>query len=211
MNIGVVGAGNISKAHIRELAAMNNALVLGVTDVIPDAARRVAEEFHLANVYKSVDEMVADADVDAVIIGIPNRWHAPLAIQSLQAGKHVLLEKPMAINAQAAKDIVRAHRDSDKTLMMSQQMRWGWPAMIVKEQVNKGALGHIYAAKSGWFRRKGIPGSFIGRFFIKPPPEPDEPWPSCFSFWEPKASWATVPARSDPAPTQHLGSISRRW
>src|SRR6266566_3993956 len=52
---------------------------------------------------------------------------------------------------------------------------------------------------------------FTSRFFIKPPPEPDELWPSCFSFWEPKAWLATVPARSDPRPIHPLGSTSRRW
>src|SRR2546426_185569 len=57
----------------------------------------------------------------------------------------------------------------------------------------------------------GYPGSFTSRFFIKPPPEADEPWTWCFSFWEPKAVLATVPARSDPRPAHHLGSTCRQW
>jgi catechol 2,3-dioxygenase-like lactoylglutathione lyase family enzyme len=59
--------------------------------------------------------------------------------------------------------------------------------------------------------QKGRQGTFTSRFFIKRPPEPHEPWTLCSSFWEPKALLATVPARSDPPPVHHLGSICRQW
>lgn len=158
IRIGVIGAGNIGRAHTRQFSTMAGVEVHGVTDAIPQAAQAVQTDFSLPMLYSSPDAMLADPAIDAVIIGVPNRWHAPLAIQALQAGKHVLLEKPMAIDSAAAKDIVRAHRASGCTLMMSHQMRWLWGVQAVKDQINKGALGNIYAAKSGWFRRKGIPG-----------------------------------------------------
>src|SRR6266487_1863573 len=69
----------------------------------------------------------------------------------------------------------------------------------------------VERAKIIQLAKEGQTIPFTSRFFIKPPPEPDEPWPSCFSFWEPKAWLATVPARSDPGPIHHLGSTSRRW
>ncbi|MCL6633328.1 MAG: Gfo/Idh/MocA family oxidoreductase [Alicyclobacillus herbarius] len=158
VRIGIIGAGNIGKVHIREFLRLDSAVVLGVTDAVPELAKRTREEFSLPKVYENIDNMLLDDEIDAVVIGVPNRWHAPIAISALEAGKHVLLEKPMAIDSAAAKDIVRAQQRTGKVLMISHQMRWQWNALAIKEQVEKGELGRIYMAKTGWMRRKGIPG-----------------------------------------------------
>lgn len=132
--------------------------IVAVTDVNREAAEKAAKEYGIARVHDSAEKLIEDPDLDAVIIGVPNKWHAPLAVKALQANKHVLLEKPMAIDLNDAKKIRDAALKSDRVLMISHQMRWEGPAMAVKEKVEQGELGNIYHAKTGWFRRKGIPG-----------------------------------------------------
>jgi predicted dehydrogenase len=109
-------------------------------------------------VHDNHQQLLADPEVDAVIVAVPNSQHAPIAIEALRAGKHVLLEKPMAVNAAAAKEIVKVHQGSGLTLMLAHQMRWEWLSLQVKEQIAKGSIGRVYNAKTGWLRRKGIPG-----------------------------------------------------
>ncbi|XOK64220.1 Gfo/Idh/MocA family protein [Paenibacillus elgii] len=158
IQIGVIGAGNIGNVHIQEFLQIPDAAVTAVTDVYQPMAIARAKDYNIPNVYATYQELLQDPSLDAVIVAVPNDAHAPIAIEALQAGKHVLLEKPMAVNAASAKEIVKAHLKSGKVLMMSHQMRWESLNMQVKEQIDKGALGSIYNVKTGWLRRKGIPG-----------------------------------------------------
>ncbi|TVY10102.1 Gfo/Idh/MocA family protein [Paenibacillus cremeus] len=159
IQIGVIGAGNIGNVHIQEFRKLSDqAAIAAVTDVYQPLAQERAKTYDIPKVYESYHELIQDPSIDAVIIGVPNEAHAPVAIEALNAGKHVLLEKPMAVNAASAKEIVKAHQKSGKTLMMSHQMRWEPLNLQVKEQIDKGALGTIYNVKTGWLRRKGIPG-----------------------------------------------------
>ncbi len=158
IHLGVIGAGNIGNVHIQEFKKLSDVHIAAVTDTFLPLAEQRAKENGIAKVHQTAEQLIADSSIDAVVIGVPNRFHAPLAVQALKAGKHVLLEKPMAISADAAREIVRTQRETGKVLMIPHQMRWEWIALQVKEQVDKGALGHIYHAKTGWFRRKGIPG-----------------------------------------------------
>lgn len=158
LKVGMIGAGGIGRVHMETFAKTEGAEIVAVTDVNREAAERAAKDYGIARVHDSAEKLIEDPDLDAVIIGVPNKWHAPLAVKALQANKHVLLEKPMAIDLNDAKKIRDAALKSDRVLMISHQMRWEGPAMAVKEKVEQGELGNIYHAKTGWFRRKGIPG-----------------------------------------------------
>lgn len=158
MVIGIIGAGNISKGHINSFQDVTGSRLKGITDINLPAAEARAKEFGVNLVYPDIDAMLADPELDAVVVAVPNKFHAPITIQAMHAGKHVLLEKPMAIHAEDAADIVKVQRETGKIVMVSHQMRWQWAYMKVREQVEKGTLGHIYSAKTTWFRRKGIPG-----------------------------------------------------
>jgi len=159
IRIGVIGAGNIGSVHIKEFQKFQQECeVVAITDIQLPFAKAKANEFGIPAVFNTFDELIHHPEIDVVIIAVPNQYHAPLAIQSLTAGKHVLLEKPMGINADAARQIVLASQKTDKILMVSHQMRWGSLPMQIKAQVERGELGSIYTAKAGWFRRKGIPG-----------------------------------------------------
>lgn len=159
IRIGIIGAGNIGNVHMSEFSKLaDECKITSVTDAYLPLAEARAQQYGVPNVAASPEELIARDDVDAVVIGVPNQFHAPIAVQALEAGKHVLLEKPMAINADAARSIMRAARASNKTLMMSHQMRWESVPMQIKAQAERGEFGKIYSAKTGWFRRKGIPG-----------------------------------------------------
>jgi len=158
LKIGVIGAGNIAGVHLKELQAhADRCVVTAITDAYLPLAEAKAKEYGIPNVYPSAEALLA-SDVDAVVVCVPNQFHAPVAVMALEHGKHVLLEKPMGIDLESAKRIVRKQRETGKTVMIAHQMRWEWLAQRVKRQVEQGELGHIYTAKAGWYRRKGIPG-----------------------------------------------------
>jgi len=159
IRIGLIGAGNIGNVHLQEFGKLAaECEIAAITDAYLPLAQQRAEQYGIRTVAPSPEALIALEELDAVIVAVPNKSHAPLAIQALESGKHVLLEKPMGLNAAAAKDIVRAQKRTGKTLMVAHQMRWEWLPLQVKSQIERGELGRIYTAKTGWYRRKGIPG-----------------------------------------------------
>jgi len=157
VRIGVIGAGMIGNEHLKAFVGLDGAEVAGVADAFLPAAERRAQEYGV-KAYETPQALIDDPSVDAVVIGVPNRFHAPLAIAALESGKHVLLEKPMAISEEAAREILEAQRRTGRLLMMAHQMRWTGIARAVKSRIEAGELGRVYNAKAGWFRKKGIPG-----------------------------------------------------
>ncbi|HLU23095.1 MAG TPA: Gfo/Idh/MocA family oxidoreductase [Bacillaceae bacterium] len=159
LRIGIIGAGSIATAHMHGFGQLQEDVILdAVTDINLELAKNRAKEFGVRRVIESSEELLQDKSIDAVVIAVPNKWHAPLAIQALQAGKHILLEKPMAINGEAAKEIRKAQKESGKIVMIPHQLRWQASALEVKKQVEDSSLGKIYYAKTTNLRRKGIPG-----------------------------------------------------
>jgi len=157
VRIGVIGAGMIGNEHLKAFAALDGAEVAGVADAVPAAAISRAREYGV-KVYETPQALIDDPSIDAVVIGVPNKYHAPLAVAAMERGKHVLLEKPMAVSEQAAREILDAQRRTGRVLMMAHQMRWTGVARAAKRAVESGELGRVYVAKTGLFRRKGIPG-----------------------------------------------------
>ncbi|BBH21363.1 oxidoreductase [Paenibacillus baekrokdamisoli] len=159
IRIGIIGAGNIGSVHATEFSKLiDECEITTITDAYLPLAEAKAKEFGIPSIASNPEALINSPEVDAVIIGVPNQFHAPLAIHALEAGKHVLLEKPMGINSDTAKQILRASQASDRVVMIGHQMRWESIPMQIKEQIDRGELGRIYTAKTGWFRRKGIPG-----------------------------------------------------
>lgn len=157
VRIGVIGAGMIGNEHLKVFGQLEDVEIAGVADASLQAAESRARE-HGVKAYETPEALLDDASIDAVVIGVPNRYHAPLAIAAMERGKHVLLEKPMAINEQAAREILETQRRTGRVLMMAHQMRWSGIARAAKAKIDAGELGRIYNAKAGWLRRKGIPG-----------------------------------------------------
>ncbi|WP_127491467.1 Gfo/Idh/MocA family protein [Paenibacillus glycanilyticus] len=158
IRVGIIGAGTIGKVHASYFQQQPDTEVAAIADVQLAAARLVAEQYRIATVHESIDALLQDKQIDAVVIAVPNLFHEALVIQALREGKHVLIEKPLAIDSASARNIVKAQKESGKVVMIPHQLRWDAASLAVKEQSEKGALGQIYYAKTGWFRRKNIPG-----------------------------------------------------
>ncbi|MHA6483004.1 Gfo/Idh/MocA family protein [Paenibacillus sp. strain BS8-2] len=158
LKVGIIGAGAIGNIHIGAFKKAEGAEVTAVADAYLPLAQQRAEEHGIGAVYGNPQELLEDSNIDAVVIGVPNQFHAALAIEALSRGKHVLLEKPMAIDSEAARTIAFKAAESGKVLMMSHQMRWKALNRVVKSRIDAGDVGDVYNAKAGWFRRKGIPG-----------------------------------------------------
>ncbi|ALS29770.1 oxidoreductase [Paenibacillus sp. 32O-W] len=158
IRLGIIGAGAIGNVHMEAFGKTEGVEVTTVTDAYLPLAEKRAAEHGIGHVHENPQALLDDPDVDAVVICVPNQFHAPLAIEALEKGKHVLLEKPMAIDAEAARAIVEAKNRSGKVLMMSHQMRWSGISRALKQEIENGRVGRIYNAKAGWWRKKGIPG-----------------------------------------------------
>mgnify|MGYP005840023289 CR=1 FL=1 len=165
--VAVIGAGGVAGAHLRALAQCPDVQVAGVSDVSPERLAHVAREFGITRGFKDYRELLALPEVEAVHICLPNWLHAPVAIEALQAGKHVLCEKPPALTAADAQRMVDAARQSGRKLMICFNYRYRHDTRFVKRLIDAGDLGDIYYVKASWLRCSGIPGRKGGWFTRK--------------------------------------------
>jgi len=149
LKIGLIGTGLISGIH---LMAMNRAServkLTAACDVREDAARQFAKQAGIEAVYTDAATMLKEADIEAVDICASHHWHRDLAIASADAGKHVLLEKPMAITMQECRDIIAATDKAGVTFMVGQQLRHVPNYIAVRRLIQEGELGQIWGVRS---------------------------------------------------------------
>jgi len=161
MFVGIIGAGSISKVHIRAFQKLDDVVVQAVCDLNKERAESVAEEFNIPSVYSDVDGLLGDEKVDSVTICVLNSLHSELSIKALNAGKNVLCEKPMARNSFEAASMVEAEKESGKTLMIGLVRRFDEKTNAALSLVREGVLGKIYYIKAGYLRRNGQPGGWF--------------------------------------------------
>jgi predicted dehydrogenase len=161
VKIGIIGAGNISEAHIKGYIECKDAQITAICDINEDRASQKAEKYGIKNIYTDYKELLKSSGVDAVSICTWNNTHAPIAIDALAAGKNVLCEKPMAINAEQALEMQKAQKESGKLLMIGFVRRFGNDCAILKDFIESGDLGDIYYAKANYIRRNGNPGGWF--------------------------------------------------
>jgi predicted dehydrogenase len=131
--------------------------VVAVAEVSPERGREAAEQFNIPEVVTDYQLLLKRPDIHIVSIALPNYLHAKVAGEALQAGKHVLLEKPMATNAADAARLVKLATARKRLLMVGQNNRFGSDVQTAKQLVSQGVLGDVYHAKTAWTRRVGIP------------------------------------------------------
>ena len=163
--VGVIGAGGMLRYHAEGFRKAG-ATVAAVADPAPGAAAKAAKQWDIPAAFESVEAMLADADIDAVSIIVPNKFHMPLAIQCLAAGKHVFSEKPPALNAAEVQEMIDAANAAGKKLMFNFNNRARPESIAMKNYVADGTVGKINSAQAKWIRRTGIPG-FGGWFTTK--------------------------------------------
>lgn len=162
--VGVIGAGGMLQYHAPGFRQGGGELV-AIADVNKEAAQASADEWNVSQVFGNTGELL-DSDIDAVSIIVPNKFHAPLAIQALESGKHVFCEKPPALNAGQVEDMIAAAEKSGKVLMFNFNNRARPESQAMMKHIEDGTVGRINSAQAQWIRRTGIPG-FGGWFTTK--------------------------------------------
>ena len=163
----IVGLGWPGIQHLKGYIADPRSEVIAVCDLDKGHAQEVATEYKIPRVYTDHLEMLENGDIDAVSVCLPNFLHAPISIGALNAGKHVLCEKPPARSAQEAKAMADAAAENDKTLMYALVQRFDGSTQTLKQLVREGELGEIYFGKAGYVRRRGVPVGREGWFVDK--------------------------------------------
>ncbi len=170
LRVGIIGTGWIAEAHIASYLKQPDIEIVAGADLVPGKAEAFFKRYGVENVkcYESGEAMVNDKSLklDAVSICTYNRQHAPCAIQALNAGLHVLLEKPFTVTTEEAVEVMKAEKKSGKILSIGFQPRLDENMKLVKRIVQSGVLGKIYYVQTGGGRRRGIPTPF-GTTFIE--------------------------------------------
>ncbi len=155
----MIGAGTIVQlGHIPRFKEIPNVELVAVVDVNETRARLVAEEAGIPHVFTDHKKMLAEIQPSLVVVATPNVFHKPMTIDALNAGSHVLCEKPLALSYTDAKEMMDLAASKGLTLTVGTHYRWTAPARAAKAHVDGGFFGEIYAARTVWQRRSGIPG-----------------------------------------------------
>ncbi len=163
LRVGVIGAG-IGAFHLAAYARLPQVEIAALAGLDDDRVRRVATEYQVPTTYREYGDLLAVPDIDAVSICLPNALHAPVTIAALRAGKHVLIEKPLARNVVEGRAMLAAAAAHGRVLMIALNHRYRGDVQWVKRYIESGALGTIYYAKAHWMRRSGIPQ--LGSWFV---------------------------------------------
>jgi predicted dehydrogenase len=143
LNVAIVGCGAISKGHVKGIAASQFGHLALVMDTAETAAKGMSEATQTPYV-TDFDEVIAKPEIDVVIIGTPHFLHAPQALAAIQAGKHVYVEKPMALSTADCTAMILAAKKKKVKLMVGHNYRYKPGAMAIKEAIKRDVLGDIY-------------------------------------------------------------------
>lgn len=158
---GIIGTGWIAEAHVESLKLMPDVEIVAAADLIPGKCEKFVKRYGIPNArcYPDHKSMLEAEELDAVSVCTYNVTHAECTIDALNAGVHVLLEKPMSVTVEEAAEIIRAEKRSGKILSIGFQPRMDENMQMVKKVVQSGELGKIYYIQTGGGRRRGIPNS----------------------------------------------------
>jgi len=166
IRIGIIGSGGIARAHASAYKKMPlHVEIVAVADSIAGKAQAFIEQEGLVNAVAYDDhKKLLELDLDGVSICTPNFAHSETSINALNAGKHVLVEKPMSVTLQQSIDMVEAAERSGKILTVGFQPRYDPNMALIQEIVQSGKLGNVYFVETGGGRRRGMPGgTFISK------------------------------------------------
>ncbi len=169
VRVGIIGCGGIANGkHMPSLAKQDDVEMVAFCDIIEERAQEAAEEFGCkgAKVYTDYKELLKDKTIDAVHVCTPNRSHGFISVDSLEAGKHVMCEKPMAKTYAEAKAMLEASKRTGKKLTVGYQQRWRGDSLYLKAACENGELGDIYYARAIALRRRAVPtwGVFLNEY-----------------------------------------------
>ncbi len=148
LNIGIIGAGRIGKVHMESITYnVPTARVLGITDVFKDALPGLAEKYGIPKIYNDYKEMLADDEIDAVLVCSSTDTHADISIEAAQAGKHVFCEKPVDLTPEKVKAVNAAVEKAGVKLQVGFNRRFDHNFAHVRSLINDGKVGNLELIK----------------------------------------------------------------
>ena len=160
LNVGIIGCGGIANTkHLPALSKIKEVRLVAFCDIIVERAEKAAKKFGAegAKVYEDYKELLKDESIDVVHVLTPNRSHGFITVDALEAGKHVMCEKPMAKTAADAKAMVDAAKRTGKLLTIGYQNRQNASSIYAKALCDNGELGELYYGKAVAIRRRAVP------------------------------------------------------
>lgn len=157
--VAFLGAGTIVQlAHIPSFQRLPGVETVALCDVNKERADAVANAVGIPHVYTDYEAMLAEIQPDITVVATPNIFHKSMTIAALEAGSHVLCEKPLAITYDDAAEMMAAAAEKGLTLNVGTHYRFSMPMQTAKAHVNGGFFGDIFAGRTVWQRRSDIPG-----------------------------------------------------
>jgi predicted dehydrogenase len=160
LKIGIIGCGGIANGkHLPSLKKLENVEMVAFCDIIEEKAKEAAEKYGSkgAKIYTDYKELLKDMSIDVVHVLTPNKSHSFITVDALEAGKHVMCEKPMAKTTLEARKMVEAAKRTGKKLTIGYQNRQRADSDYLKKICENGELGDIYYAKAHAIRRRAVP------------------------------------------------------
>jgi predicted dehydrogenase len=155
VRVAMLGLGSIAQVvHLPILSQLKHAELVGVCDVDRSKARAIAARFGIPRVFQSDTEAFAATDLDAIVICTPSHLHESQAIAALQAGKHTLVEKPLALTAEGAGNVIAAAEAAGCVLQVAMNNRFRPDSQALKPFLAGGELGTIFLGRGAWLNRK---------------------------------------------------------
>ena len=148
LNIGIIGAGRIGKVHMKSITySVPGAKVLGITDVFPDALPALAAEYGIEKIYPDYKAMLADPEIDAVLVCSSTDTHADISIDAAKAGKHVFCEKPVDLTPEKVLAVIAAVKEAGVKLQVGFNRRFDHNFAHIRELINEGKIGKLELVK----------------------------------------------------------------
>lgn len=175
MKFGVVGCGHIGQRHLEVLQNEEGAELSAICDIDPEKLSRFQKLYPDIRAYSSYNEMLEEPGLDIISICTPHGLHAPMSILAAKKGKHILVEKPMALKASDALEMIRCAKENKVRLYVVKQNRFNKPILLTKEALENNRLGRIfmvqcsviwnrhedYYASSPWRGKKQLEGGAL--------------------------------------------------
>ncbi len=169
IKVGIIGCGGIANnKHMPALKTVKDCEMVAFCDIVPERAEKAAKDYGTqdAKVFTDYRDLLKCSDIDVVHVCTPNRSHSFITVDALEAGKHVMCEKPMAINSEEAQKMLDASKRTGKKLTIGYQSRFRDDSQFMKKEADDGTFGEIYYAKATALRRRAVPtwGVFLNEY-----------------------------------------------
>jgi phthalate 4,5-cis-dihydrodiol dehydrogenase len=151
IGIGIIGAGRICAAHAIAANALEETRLVGIADTDPERVAGAVARFG-GRAYAGYGELLADPEVDAIVVGLPHFLHREVAVAALEAGKHALIEKPMAMTVEECDAMIAAEKASGRKIMVAHSQHYFPANIVVRQRIAEGEIGTVVAATDTWYK-----------------------------------------------------------